>query len=112
MWVRDQAVANLPRSKPFGQRAIGVRSVSWVGVIDDLTIHSSGPSPTISRKTSVAPWMIRIAQRIRAAPPVGRRHDPAVAVGARAPRDARDRAGDASLMTRCSTTASARSSRR
>ena len=51
MWVRVQAVAKLPRSKPCGHSAIGVRSVSWVGVIADLTIHRSGPSPTISRKS-------------------------------------------------------------
>ena len=65
MWVRDHAVAKFPRSSPFGNSAIGVRSVSWVGVIDDLTIHSSGPSPTINRKTSVTEWTVLIDQRKR-----------------------------------------------
>ena len=50
MWVRVQAVARLPRSKPCGHSAIGVRSVSWVGVIADFASHSSGPRPTIEQE--------------------------------------------------------------
>ena len=71
MWTRSQAVANCDRSKPFGHSAIGWRSVSSVGVIDDLSIHSSGPSPTMSRNSSVATCRPRIVQRVLPLAPVG-----------------------------------------
>jgi hypothetical protein len=55
MWVCVHARAKYPRSKPLGHRAIGVRMVSCVGVIDALASHRRGPSPKMSRKTSVRP---------------------------------------------------------
>ena len=65
MWMRVQAVVSCARSKPFGQSSIGVRSVSWVGVIADLAIHSSGPRPTTTRNISVATLSAFIAQSVR-----------------------------------------------
>ena len=71
MWVRVQAAAMLPKSTPCGHRAIGARRVSWVGVIEDLAIHRSGPRPTTSRRISVAAWTTFNVQRTRrgASPP-------------------------------------------
>ena len=65
MWTLFQAVANCERSKPLGQRAIGWRSVSRVGVTADLSIHRIGPRPTISRKISIEPLRNRMNQRTR-----------------------------------------------
>jgi len=63
MWTRVQAVASCERSKPFGHNAIGVRSVSCVGVIADFAIHSNGPRPTMSRNSSVPSLRPCIVQR-------------------------------------------------
>src|SRR6478752_3863820 len=63
MWTLFQAVANCERSKPLGQRAIGWRSVSRVGVTADLSIHRIGPRPTMRRKTSIEPLRNRMNQR-------------------------------------------------
>ena len=76
MWTRFQAVARLSRSMPLGHNAMGIRSVSWVGVIADLASHRIGPSPTTSRNSSITTWTSRRPMRDRGSLPVGIGHEP------------------------------------
>ena len=78
MWTLFHAVANWVTSNPFGHKAIGWRSVSRVGVIEDLSIHRIGPRPTTMRKTSVPTCTTRTSQRTRRWLQVGLRQDAAL----------------------------------
>ena len=52
--MSTQAVRRFSQSMPFGHSAIGLRSVSWVGVIADFASHRIGPRATMTRRTSSA----------------------------------------------------------
>ena len=85
----------------MGHSAIGWRSVSWVGVIDDLSIHRIGPRPTMSRNTSIEPCSDAHRPADAALAPVRAERCPrSVGVGASRRRPRRRRAPHESALQR------------
>ena len=82
--MSTQAVRRFSQSMPFGHSAIGLRSVSWVGVIADFASHRIGPRHDDHQEDQQA-----AVDQGRSEPVVGRRRSNADVMPGSPPRSAR-----------------------